>query len=121
MRYMKRMRDLAIETLIATLLVSAYVAYFFMRPRDDSSADWQRITEVVNTMIVFGFVILWSRHAWRTFLFWTVVTILLVGHVQHVPTGYYVLLNAIELALFSKILNKLPGKPTSQSSTEMRS
>jgi hypothetical protein len=115
---MKRIRDLAIETLIAIILVSAYVAYLFLRPKE-SSLDWQLISQAVNTAIVFGFVIAWFRHAWKSFLFWAVVAIfllghaaykLLAGHSQHWPLAYYVLLNAIELALFSQILNKLLSK-----------
>jgi hypothetical protein len=121
MSSMKRIRDLAIETLIAIILVSAYVAYLFLRPKE-SRLDCQLISQAVNTAIVFGFVIAWFRHAWKSFLFLAVVAIFLLGHLaayklltghsQHWPLTYYVLLNAIELALFSQILNKLLSKGT---------
>jgi|SRR5882672_10601717 len=119
----KRIRDLAIETLIAIVLVSAYVAYLFLRPRE-SKLDWQLISQAVNTAIVFGFLISWFRHVWKSFVFWLVVAVFLlghlaayrflVGHASHWPLGYYVLLNAIELVLFSQILNRLPSKGTAE-------
>ena len=125
---MKRVRDIAIETLIAIVLVSAFVAYLFTRPKE-SNLDWQRIAQVVNTMIVFGFLISWFRQAWRKFLFWTLITMLLLGHlaaygfllgrVPHVPFGYYALLNVIELGLFSQILSKVLWKHTGQNSTKI--
>jgi hypothetical protein len=51
---MKWVRDLAIETLIAIILVSAYVAYLFLRPIE-SRLDWRLIFQAVNTAMVFGF------------------------------------------------------------------
>jgi hypothetical protein len=119
----KRIRDLAIETLIAIILVSAYVAYLFWRPKE-SGLDWQLISQAVNTAIVFGFVIAWFRHAWKSFLFWAVLAIfllghlaaykLLAGHAQHWPLAYYAVLNAIELILFSQLFNKLLSKGTAE-------
>jgi hypothetical protein len=75
---------------------------------------------------VLGFMV--SPRLEKAFV-WTVITLLLLGHltayrflverISHLPFGYYALLNAIELALFSQILKKVPWKHTEQNSTKM--
>jgi uncharacterized membrane protein YfcA len=119
MSYARRIRDIAVETSIAVVLVTAFVAYLFRLPKG-SSLDWRRIAEIINTMVVFGFLSSWFRHAWRNSLFWIALTVLLLihfaayafvlGRIQHWPSAYYIVLNAIELALFTQILSRLPLK-----------
>jgi len=117
----KRVRDLLIEALIGVILVTAFVAYLFTLPKG-ATLDWRRIALVLNTVTVFGFLIWWFRDAWKCLLFWTTLTVLLLvhtaaylfvlGRVEDWQLAYYVVLNPIELALFTPILRKLVVKNT---------
>jgi hypothetical protein len=118
MSFLKRIRDLAVETLIAVILTAAFVTYLFMVPTENRpNGMW--IPLVLNTAIVFGFLISWFRHAWKNAQYWTVLAVLLVCHsavyifvlprIGHFPLVIYVVANSAELVLFSQILWKFPS------------
>jgi hypothetical protein len=117
MSYAKRVREIVIETLIGVVLVSAFVAYLFVSPTKGQNINWRLVAIIVNTLIVFGFLVSWFRHTWRNAFFWAAFTILLLGHlaiyaiilgrIQHLPFVYYAVLNVIELAVFTRILRRL--------------
>ena len=114
----KRIRDLIIETLIAVILVTAYVVYLFMVPKG-SRPNWGWVALAVNTLIVFGFLISWFRYAWKTTRYWVMLGILLFCHsaayifalhrVGHFPLIFYVVTNSAELLFFGRILRKFSG------------
>src|ERR1700737_3300277 len=114
MRSAKRIRDLSIETAIAVILVTIFVLYVFHLPKD-ATLPWGWIKLVVNTTIVFGFLVAWFQKFRRNYAFWIAITILLLFHLlvlgffarpnQALPAGYYALLiNPIELVIFTIIL-----------------
>lgn len=118
MSFPKRIRDLAIETLIAVILTTAFVTYLFMVPRENRpNGLWMPL--VLNTAIVFGFLISWFRHAWKNVQFWTVLAVMLICHsavyifvlrrIENFPLIIYVVANSAELVLFSRILWKFPS------------
>ena len=118
MSFLKRIRDLAIETLIAVILTTAFVTYLFMVPRENRlNGMW--IPLVLNTAIVFGFLISWFRHAWKNAQYWTVLAVLLVCHsavyifvlprIGHFPLIIYVVANSAALLLFPQIHWKFPS------------
>ena len=112
----KRVRDIAIEILIATVLVAAFVAYLLTSPKG-TTTDWRPIGVVINTLVVFGFLISWFRDTSKNIRFWAILAILLFGHVaayiilfRHVhqlPASNYAVFDLLELGLFSFVLNKL--------------
>jgi hypothetical protein len=112
----KRARDLMLEVLIGVVLVTAFVAYLFSLPKG-TTLNWQRIALVLNTSVVFGFLISWFRHEWRRVDFWATMTVLLLIHTavylfvlsrtEGWPLAYYVMANPIELALFAPVLRKV--------------
>ncbi|OLE92154.1 MAG: hypothetical protein AUF79_00035 [Crenarchaeota archaeon 13_1_20CM_2_51_8] len=119
MRYAKRMRDLLIETVVAVALVTVLVIYLFHLPKASSSLPWGWIKLIVNTIVVFGFLVAWFRHSWRNYVFWIAVALLLLCHllllgfltqrIHSWPLAYYALLiNPIELVIFTKILKRIP-------------
>src|SRR3989449_11314920 len=112
MRYAKRMRDLLIETVVAVALVTVLVIYLFHLPKASSSLPWGWIKLIVNTIVVFGFLVAWFRHSWRNYVFWIAVALLLLGfltqRIHSWPLAYYALLNPIELVIFMKILKRIP-------------
>ena len=122
MRFLKKALDLSLATLIAVVLVTAYVVYLFNVPRD-RRPDSRLIALAVNTTIVFGFLLSWLRHQWKSSRFWVVLGLLFFCHIalfaillrriEHVPLATYVLTNSVELAIFSGILWKLPRFPKS--------
>src|SRR5271165_228266 len=120
MSFLKRVRDLAVETLIAVILVTAFVIYLFKFPRE-SRPNWGLVAFIVNTAIVFGFLASWFRHSWKNVEYWGVLAVLLLCHIavyvfvlrriEHLPLIFYALTNLAELALFSQILQKPPSFP----------
>lgn len=112
----KRATGLLLEIVIGLILVTAFVAYLFTLPRG-TTLNWQRIALVLNTVVVFGFVISWFRNAWKNLAFWATITVLLLGHTavylfvlnrtEGWPLAYYVMANPVELALFSPILRRV--------------
>jgi hypothetical protein len=112
----KRVRDSAIEVLIATVLVSAFVAYLLTAPKG-TATDWRPIGVVINTLVVFGFLISWFRGTSKNIRFWAILAILLFGHVvayiilfrhlQQLPASNYAVFDILELGLFSFVLSKL--------------
>jgi uncharacterized membrane protein HdeD (DUF308 family) len=115
MSFLKRIRDLIIEILIAVILVTALVVYFFMVPKESRpNSAW--VALAVNTAIVFGFLISWFRPSWKSAQYWVVLGLLMLCHsavyiftlhrVAHFPLIYYVATNSVELVLFSRILSK---------------
>jgi hypothetical protein len=123
----KRLRDLAIETLIAVVAVTAYVVYLFERPKNAPPINFVFFSQVVNTGIVFGFVLYWFRKGWKKGLFWVVMACLFAGHLAlygfvisrlgHFPGIRYALLDAIECAVFSRILMRLPWNRVEKNET----
>jgi hypothetical protein len=111
----KRVRDIFLEVVIAVVLVTGGIAYVATHPRD--SLNWGRIALAGNTIVVFGFLISWFREAWRQLVFWTTLVVFLLGHatayifvlsrIHDFPLAYYVVLNSMELVLFTSILRKL--------------
>ncbi len=118
MSFLKRIRDLIIETLIAVILVAAFVVYLFMVPKENR-ANGMWVPLVLNTAIVFGFLISWFRHAWKSSQYWAVLLVLLLCHsavyvfalrrIGYFPLIIYVMADSAELVLFSRILWKLPS------------
>jgi hypothetical protein len=115
MKPWKRLRDIFLEVVIAVVLVTGGIVYVASHPR--GSLNWDRIALAGNTVVVFGFLISWFREAWSRLVFWTALVVLLLGHtaayilvlsrIHDFPLAYYVILNSIELALFTAILRKL--------------
>ena len=115
----KRIRDLIIETLIAVILVTAYVVYLFHSSQGEQAklGGWAPLA--VNTLIVFGFLISWFRYAWKATRYWAMLGMLLLCHcaayifalqrVGRFPLIFYVVVNSAELVLFSRILWKFSG------------
>lgn len=111
-----RIRDLLLETLLAAVLVGAFVAFLFAHPKG-VIWDWRRITQTLNTIVVFGFLISWFRNLWGSALFWASLAALFVGHIgiyalifnhaQRLPLAVYGVLNLIELTFFAALLNRL--------------
>ncbi len=120
MSLFKRIRDVAIETLIAVILVTAFVVYLFKFPKE-SRPNWGLVAFIVNTAIVFGFLVSWFRHLRKNVLYWAVLAVLLLCHIaiyvfahrriEQIPLVFYLLTNSAELAFFSHILQKLPSFP----------
>jgi len=115
----KRIRDLIFETLIAIILVTALVVYLFMVP-NEGRPNWGLASLAVNTLIVFGFLISWFRYAGRTTRYWATLGMLLLCHsaayifvlqrAGRFPLIFYVVMNSVELVLFSRILSKFSGR-----------
>jgi drug/metabolite transporter (DMT)-like permease len=79
MRFRQRARDLAIEVLIAVVLVTAYVIYQFKFPKGPRPDSWI-IGLSVNTIIVVGFLASWFKHQRKNAQFWLVLGLLLFCH-----------------------------------------
>ena len=115
----KRVRDIALETLVGVAAVTALTLYAFNMPKG-KSLDFRPIALIANTVLVFGFLISWFRYSLKNSLFWIVLAILLLGHlaayffilnrIQNLPYVAYGMIRAIELGLFTTILNKIPSK-----------
>jgi hypothetical protein len=115
----KRARGLMLEILIGLVLVTAFVAYLFSLPKG-TKLNWQRIALVLNTFVVFGFLISWFRHQWKRLDFWATMTVLLLIHtavylfVLSRTEGWrlagYVMADPAELALFAPVLRKVIGR-----------
>ena len=114
-KHWKRVRDIFLEVVIAVALVTGGLIYVASHPR--GSLNWGRIALAGNTVVVFGFLISWFRQEWKRLVFWTSLVVLLLGHtaiyiavlsrVHDFPLAYYVVLNSMELALFTAILRRL--------------
>jgi hypothetical protein len=121
MRPLKRATDLLSEILVGIILVIGFVAYLFMLQKG-TTLNWQRIALVVNTLMIFGFLISWFKDQWNRLVFWATIAALLLGHVAayilllgHIngwPLAFYVVLNLIELAVFAPILAKIARNPS---------
>lgn len=115
----KRARDIVAELFIGTVLVTAFVVYLFVLPKG-SSLNWRFIALVLNTAVVFGFLISWFRDFLPSTAFWAGIALLLLAHfalylfflsrVENWPLSYYVVLNPVELALFVPILRRFTGR-----------
>jgi hypothetical protein len=115
MTVLTRIRDLALETAIAVILVGGFVAYLWTHP--GAELDWKRLALLFNTAMVFGFVIWWFRDAWAGLVFWTAVLVLLVIHltvysyalrrIDTLPLTYYAFFNAAEWAVIVPLMRRL--------------
>jgi hypothetical protein len=115
MKYAKRIRDLAIETLIAVGLVSAFVIYLFLRPRGQA-LNLRPLVVATNTAIVFGYLLSWFRFTWKSSRFWAAIAALLLCHLglcafifyrpQLPPLAFFAFLDVAELVVFSQFLNR---------------
>src|SRR5437660_5820581 len=118
-----RAKHLTIEILIGILCVVAIVAYAHTR-RGDANLRWPWISFVGFTAIVFGYPISWFRTAWRIWLFWVTLSILLLVHIiafvfvftrlHNWTLGYYGLLAPIDAGALVALVGKLFPKPPSQ-------
>ena len=116
MKYANRIRDLAIETLIAIGLVSGFVIYLFLRPRGQA-LNLRPLVVVTNTAIVFGYLLSWFRYAWKSSRFWAGIAALLLCHLgvcafifyrpQLPPLVFFAFLDVAELVAFSQLLNRI--------------
>jgi len=112
----KRVRDLLLEILFGFVLVMAFVAYLFTLPKG-TTLNWQRVALVLNTVVIFGFLISWFRDVWKCSVFWATIAALLLAHtalylfvlnrIEGWPLAYYVIANPVELALFTPVLRKV--------------
>jgi hypothetical protein len=110
----KRIRDLLIEIAIAIALVVALIVFKVEHPNAD--LRWNVIALVVNTAIVFGYLVTWFRDAWLKPLFWSWMMVLFLAHlvvyavviirIHEFPLIYYVIVNTGELALFTSFLRR---------------
>jgi hypothetical protein len=123
MNLLRRTRDLIIETLVAVILVTAFVVYLFIVPKENRpNSAWVALT--INTAIVFGFLISWFRYAWSSPRYWTMLGALLFCHsaiyifalhrAGQLPLLFYVASNSAELVLFSRILWRFSGVQQSE-------
>jgi hypothetical protein len=113
---LKRIRDLAIEILIATVLVLGLITYVSTRP-PGTELDWTWIALILNTVVVFGFVISWFRKVWGKLVFWTVLMVLLVVHLailstamrrmETFPTIFYTFIDAAEWVLIVPLMKRV--------------
>lgn|SRR5579863_924973 len=75
----KRVRDLALETLVAVALVSGLVVWAFSVPVGTPfPARWVGL--VASTTLTFGYALLWCRRHWRLARFWLAFMALLLVH-----------------------------------------
>jgi hypothetical protein len=110
----KRIRDIILEALIATLLVTAFTVYVIKTHDATKARNWTPVIQLGNTALVFGFLIQWFRYAWSRSTFWAVLSVLLLVHIavymlllariHQLPLVYYALLDACELGAFERIL-----------------
>ena len=116
MNIRSRGRDIFVEILIAVVLVTVFVGYLFSLPKG-AQLDWQRIALVFNTFTVFGLLISWFRDERGRLVFWAAFMVLLLVHtamyafvlsgIQGIPLSVYIVLNPVELSIFSPILRKI--------------
>jgi multisubunit Na+/H+ antiporter MnhB subunit len=119
MSVLKRVRDLAFETAIAITIVVGLILYA-SRPHTGSEATWHFVPLVLNTVVVFGFVLSWYRHCWRKASLWAAIGSLLLVHsvgyivllnrVERFPLSYYVLFNSMEWAIIIPAVRALIGE-----------
>jgi hypothetical protein len=116
MSYVKRMRDIALETLIAVALVGGFVAYLFSTPKGHDISLLPLIG-AANTAIVFGYLLSWFRASLKRARFWAAVGVFLLGHLVayyfllfqavRIPLAVYGLIDVCELVAFSQLLRKV--------------
>ena len=115
----RRLRDIAVETLVATVLVTALVVYLF-ETDGHQSRDWAPLKLIANTGVVFWVLIRWFRYAWRWAAFWAAIAVLLVCHAliliplvyraPHLPGLFFVLIDVGEVFVFGRLLERVtPG------------
>jgi hypothetical protein len=113
---LKRIRDLAVETAIAVAVVVGLIAYVSTRP-PNTELDWKWIALILNTVVVFGFVISWFRDVWGKLVFWTNLIVLLVVHfvifsiamrrIEAFPTIYYTFIDVAEWVVIVPLMRKV--------------
>ena len=113
MNIAKRIKEIAIETLIAVVLVVAFLTYVF-KTALHGAMDWTPVLLILTTGIVFGYLASWFRYAWSEAKFWLSFAVLLVVHIavcllilKHTsrpPAGLIGLMVAVELVTFNRVL-----------------
>jgi cytochrome bd-type quinol oxidase subunit 2 len=113
----KRLRDIALEVLIAVVLVSGLLFYAANSAGRNHRRDFVLGAIVINTALVFGYLLSWFRFAFRNMPFWITLAGLLLAHgvgyilifprLDHVGTIYYCMADMAEWTLFSRILQKV--------------
>jgi hypothetical protein len=112
----KRIRDVLLEVVSVTVLLSGAIAYVVMHPK--ATLNWGAAAFAVNTIVVFGFLISWFRQEWKRLVFWTVLIVVLllqwliyVSAFQrlssNIPLIYYTFFDTVELALIVPILSAI--------------
>jgi hypothetical protein len=115
-RSSRRLLHLVVEIIVGTLSMLAFVVYLMTRP-PGTAVDLRPTALVVNTAIVFGYLIAWFRQYWKRWLFWASLMMLLLFHVlgfaicygflHDLPMVYYAAIDVGELAVSSYLLRKI--------------
>jgi hypothetical protein len=113
MNIAKRIKEIALETLIAVVLVVAFVTYVF-KTALHGAMDWTPVLLILTTGIVFGYLASWFRYAWSEVKFWLSFAVLFVVHIaicvlilkytSRMPASLVGLMVVIELVTFNRIL-----------------
>jgi hypothetical protein len=112
----KRIRDIILETIIAVVLVVAFLMYVIKTHDPTKVRNWVPIIQIGNTALVFGLLIQWFRYAWRKAKFWALLCVFLLGHTavyillgrsHQLPLFYYAVLDLCELVVFERVIAKL--------------
>jgi hypothetical protein len=113
MNIAKRIKEIAIETLIAVILVVAFLSYV-LKTALHGAMDWTPVLLILTTGVVFGCLASWFRFAWSETKFWLSFVGLLVVHITTIllilkytarpPAGLVGLMVAIELVAFNRVL-----------------
>jgi len=111
---------------MAAVLVGGEIIYVLSHPNDP--INWGYVALVFNTAIVFGCLIVWFREGWKALEFWATLVVMLLAHTAayvfilnriHFPLMYYILLNSMELVVFSSILRRVAGSWEKAGSTKV--
>lgn len=116
----KRIRDLALEIVIAVAFVCAVITCAVMRPNDniaETHTHFHEFALVVNTLLVFGILIKWFRDAWRRRVFWVALAAMMLLHVvacllmldrlAELPFIYYALIDVGEWGVLDQVLRRI--------------
>jgi hypothetical protein len=113
---MRRLLDFLIYLLIGAALSLAIVAYAYETdplPGNQDILRWGGL--LLNTLLLFGFVIKQSRPFWHAWAFWVILASMLVLHVlvfcvilqrtQHWNASWFLLMYPVEVPLIVIVLD----------------